>query len=195
MDYIIVVAKYNEDVTWLDAFHKKIIYDKSETPIPGAIRVENIGRESETFYRYIIENYDSLPEYIVFVQGDPFEHMTMINRLNFKMRIEELRPTKAIPLFTNIHEETIDHYKGIHFYEFYKLFIGEDVPDLIRYAYGCQYMVPRPVIRARPKEFYETLHGMICDLEYDEAHQGNHGMALTPWAVERLTPYIFNVVE
>ena len=50
-----VVAKYNENVDWTKKLNHKItIYDKSENPFPGSIKLKNIGREGETFLYHII---------------------------------------------------------------------------------------------------------------------------------------------
>ena len=52
----IVVARFDEDVGWLDAFssgpHRRvIIFDKGEPPITGSTRLPNVGRESHTYRR------------------------------------------------------------------------------------------------------------------------------------------------
>lgn len=81
-----VVSAYMEDVSWVskaletDEIHRVHIYNKGSKTI-GLIddritvrRAENVGREGETFLRHIIENYDSLPGGLWFVQGNPFDH-------------------------------------------------------------------------------------------------------------------------
>lgn len=75
--YKLIVAKYKEDIGWIRFFDRDniIIYDKSDNPVPDSIPRPNIGRESETFLHYIIENYDNLCDVTIFVQGNPFEHM------------------------------------------------------------------------------------------------------------------------
>jgi hypothetical protein len=67
-NYKIVIAKYKEDMGWVDRLHQNnvIIYDKSGIFKENTIPLPNIGRESETFIRYIIENYDTLSEYTFF---------------------------------------------------------------------------------------------------------------------------------
>ena len=48
---LIVIAKFNEDITWVKQLRYNYkIYDKSKD-------IPNVGREAETYLRYIIENY------------------------------------------------------------------------------------------------------------------------------------------
>jgi hypothetical protein len=75
----IVVARYAEDVSWTQAYSDIVtVYNKGSTSNhPGlidAIRLENVGREGHTYLHNIIENYDHLPEQIIFTQADPFIH-------------------------------------------------------------------------------------------------------------------------
>lgn len=63
----VVIAKYNEDTSWLTDLHfKYCLYDKSKN-------IPNVGREAKTYLRYIIENYDDLPPYVVFPHSEGFD--------------------------------------------------------------------------------------------------------------------------
>jgi hypothetical protein len=79
MKKISVIARYNEDLSWVQYLDTDvIIYNKGETfefDIPR-LDVDNFGRESETFCRFILDWYDKLSEYdaCVFLQGDPSGH-------------------------------------------------------------------------------------------------------------------------
>ena len=71
----LVVARYDESIDWIPK--DAIVYNKGQ-PITHSrfkvIDVCNEGRESETYLRHIIENYDTLAEYTIFTQANPFEH-------------------------------------------------------------------------------------------------------------------------
>lgn len=86
MKYNIVISRYNEDLTWINNYefiHKNaVIYNKGNS-IEGKIaskQIHNISnvpkfaREADCMLTYIIEYYDNLPEYIYFIQADPFDH-------------------------------------------------------------------------------------------------------------------------
>ena len=76
---IVFVARYNEDISWVESLDQDVVVYNKGDDFPYDFpcnQTENIGRESETFVRGIIEYYDMLKEYeyVCFLQGNPFEH-------------------------------------------------------------------------------------------------------------------------
>lgn len=85
----IVVAKYNEDLTWTrlrNNYNVDItVYDKSDDNLKDIndfvkvndfyFKLPNIGREAHTYIKHIVENYDNLYDIEVFAQGRPFDHV------------------------------------------------------------------------------------------------------------------------
>ena len=71
----IIIARYNEDISWSNRFHDlRVIYNKGNSRITqDDIFLENMGRETDTFLRHIIRNYDSLADVSIFLQGCPHE--------------------------------------------------------------------------------------------------------------------------
>ena len=52
------------------------------------VLLPNVGREGHTCYKHICDNYDKLTDYIIFLQGNPFNHSpNIITNLN---KIEDL---------------------------------------------------------------------------------------------------------
>jgi len=84
-----VIARYNEDISWVEELQGDIIvYNKGENYRWNykKIDVENYGRESETYVRAIIDNYEKLSDYddVVFLQGYCFDHSPdLIDLLNY----------------------------------------------------------------------------------------------------------------
>lgn len=73
----IVISYYNEDLSWIDELdttyiNKIYIYNKygDDRYIP----LPNIGLDSHTHLYHIVNNFDSLGENIIFLQGNPFGH-------------------------------------------------------------------------------------------------------------------------
>lgn len=78
IDVKYVIARYNEDIKWLDPIKNHcIIYNKGEKlNIQHEIIIpNNVGRESHTYLLYIIDNYYNLPNIIVFSQGKISDHI------------------------------------------------------------------------------------------------------------------------
>ena len=74
-----IIARYNENLDWVENLSGNVlVYNKGDNykwPYQ-VVHTKNFGRESETYIRAIIENYESLNNFddIVFLQGEPFEH-------------------------------------------------------------------------------------------------------------------------
>ncbi len=86
----IAIAYYNNQnfIKLLDTFEKEFsytfnatIYNKSNDELILQNKfiiqkhLDNIGREGETYLSHIIENYDNLPEYTIFIQDDTNNHI------------------------------------------------------------------------------------------------------------------------
>ena len=66
----IVVARYNEDLTWLNPYLSiATIYNKGLEDIDNSINIINVGRESHTYLYHIINNYENLADRTIFFQG------------------------------------------------------------------------------------------------------------------------------
>jgi hypothetical protein len=94
MRKMVVVARYNENITWLNEINcEYVIYNKGNDNIDHNYKkLENIGREPHTYITYILENYNNLPDVVCFVQGNPFDHCNnIVSKINnFNSDIEVL---------------------------------------------------------------------------------------------------------
>jgi hypothetical protein len=93
MKYHIVIARYNENIDWIKYINTNLfdifIYNKGNDINNNnlnykIIKLDNVGRESHTYLYHIINNFDNLPEKIIFTQAHPFDHVrnTFINEIN-----------------------------------------------------------------------------------------------------------------
>lgn len=185
--YEAVIARYEEDVSWARKLKVPfVVYNKgaSETGLEDTYRVTrrpNVGRESETFLSHIIEHYDSLPEHLVFLQGNPFDHC------HRAVEIIHTLPLGAglVPLSGNFKHEILSapyNWEGFgETLQSLASLMGLSESSAVIYATGAQYAVPREAMLAREKSFYESLLPMVN-------HSSN---PLEGWAMERLWPYLF----
>jgi hypothetical protein len=94
MSYKIIVARYNENISWLNSeLHNCIIYNKGDKlninenkNIITEIMLDNVGRESDSYLQYIITNYYNLPDVIVFTQANISDHKK--DNLNYLIKIK-----------------------------------------------------------------------------------------------------------
>jgi hypothetical protein len=195
----IVVAHYNEPLDWLLNYHPNniTIYSKG-TDVNSKysstiIKTDNIGREAHTYLKYIIDNYDALPDFIFFTQGSPFDHIkSPINCY--------VHPTE-IAVGNWIIDETRTYYlHNMHIYfwsnsqleqnplTFDKWFMKYIEPLVnpsmspMAISYGATFTIHREQILSRSKEFYQTLIEQLTTNNTETAH-----------FLERAWYYIFNL--
>ena len=198
-DYHVVVTRFNEDLSWSQEIDPKrlFIYDKSPEPLADAIPVPNVGREGETVLRYIIEHYDELPEYTIFLQGNPWEHMaSKTNMAEVISRHVEARPEYFIPFDTKWFTEDPFSYRSILVPEICIRLFRTPIGTL-KFAAGCQYIVSRAAIRCRPIQFYRKLHGLITAQGHQKWLDFHSDPPCDPsllnaWAFERIAPLVFD---
>tara|TARA_Y100000389_G_scaffold200308_1_gene240438 strand:+ start:22038 stop:22781 length:744 start_codon:yes stop_codon:yes gene_type:complete len=80
----VVVSKYNEDTSWTKQLKYPVfIYTKENRSSKYNIPV-NKGNEASAYFKYIIDHYDQLPNYVAFVHGheSDWHHKKSMLRLN-----------------------------------------------------------------------------------------------------------------
>ena len=73
-----VIARYNEDISWSEDFSEyRIIYNKGLPNLnihsKNICKLKNIGKEGDTYLKFIISNYNNLPENNLFLQGNLYD--------------------------------------------------------------------------------------------------------------------------
>jgi hypothetical protein len=165
----IVIARYNEDVEWTKQFPNVIIYNKGNPLNNGfnEIMLDNVGRESHTYYKYICDNYDNLPDYVIFLQGNPFDHSpNIISNLNNYFNL------KNFVDFEFLSERILDcnlssciYHEGLPLIRLYEeIFNIKKMNMDFKFGCGAQFIVSKQNILKRSKCFYLKL---ISLLDYD----------------------------
>jgi hypothetical protein len=169
-----VIAKYNEDISWIEGLTNFIIYNKG-SELPGSIVLPNIGREAHTYLYHIVMNYDTLAEHTCFLQGMPFDHCP-----DLASRLASFDGGDVFYLST--HTLSCDrngspHHSGLGVGTIYDKYFTGHHTDFVFHP-GAQFVVSKKMIHSRPKWFYEKLLS-------DEGPE-------YPWVYERLWSYIFS---
>jgi hypothetical protein len=193
--YDIIIARYNEDVSWVkeldsNKFNIKL-YNKGEQNIEiESIPLENFGRDAHTFVNYIVENYDNLPDYVIFLQGKPFDHCKDV----FEM-IKNHNNEPYVCLSDNVIDENISGWyeylvekdapmnfpnmRRFLLRETANTILGSETTEKVTFAAGQQYIINKNYILNRSHDFYkEILERFKVDF-------------VLPWHIERLWFNIF----
>jgi hypothetical protein len=197
MERKVVIARYNEPIDWVHSINfDYIIYNKGpkiedeRIPQEKIIEVPNEGLEAETFLRYIISNYNSLPDSIAFLQGNPFDHFPPT--LEFINSPEERGITRMGPP-TFCDKNGMDSYPGLPMGYMQKSIIPILDLDRINFTAGAQLMVDKEFILNKPLEWWESLlsfynHYWFSGIESGYGHKPGVFIA---HVFERLWEYIF----
>jgi|APGre2960657404_1045060.scaffolds.fasta_scaffold03773_3 hypothetical protein len=186
----IVVARYNEDLSWLTKYKDAcLIYNKGDSIDMPNVALPNIGRESHTYLHHIIEKYNELDDVTVFTQANPFDHcpnfihyielmlehglnQPFVNLSSWVLKIDELNCTCwPYHRWDNLLPEVVEFIFGEIFYK------------QIWFGAGAIFAVRKEAIQQRSLEFYQnaiTLFPQTADCQ-------GYGHAF-----ERLWPTIFN---
>ncbi|KAJ5649215.1 Lipase class 3 [Penicillium longicatenatum] len=172
---MIVASMKNDDTTWLAEYFpdwSRSIYvvDDKKAPLTVA---KNKGRESMVYLTYIIDNYENLPDIMLFIHSlryqwhndDPYyDGVPMLRNFQVpylqKMGYVNLRCVWTLGCPVEIHPSTDTHRDDVHAGEYFKtgfmeLFPDEPIPKEVGVSCCAQFGVTRDTVLTRPKSDYE----------------------------------------
>ncbi|EED24547.1 conserved hypothetical protein [Talaromyces stipitatus ATCC 10500] len=189
---LVVASMLEDNTTWLydslPDWHKSIyVVDDKYADLTVAT---NKGRESMVYLTYIIDNYDHLPDYMLFIHSqryqwhndDPYyDGVPMIKRFQLPylemIGYVNLRCAWVLGCPEEIHPMTDTDRDAVHagpyFYNGFKeLFPGVKVPDTVAVSCCAQFGVARWKIRERPKSDYERYRKWLLNTDLDDDMSG-----------------------
>ena len=85
----VVICHFEKDLSWVSSLkHPYLIYNKNPSN-NGKFDFDmpNVGFDTVAYLKYIVDHYDSLPDYVCFSQDDPFFHcpdfLKIVNEFKF----------------------------------------------------------------------------------------------------------------
>ena len=176
--YTIIVARYNENIDWLSTeLNHCIIYNKGmPLQLNNEIRVDNKGRESETYLQYIISHYDKLPDVVVFTQAKISDHVGK-NDVNYLLYMKDvalqngkMHPFTHYQTITNKHcwdkswNYTNEFYlqnnyrhTPVVFHEWFTQHINATYPNPIHIYRNGLFAVKKELILKKSLDYYKKL--------------------------------------
>jgi len=98
MNINIVVSRYNENLNWINkepfnkyfihCYNKGINNDFKINSPHKTIKLDNVGKCDHTYLYHIVNNYDNLSEYIIFLPGSNDIHYKYLKSINLINHIE-----------------------------------------------------------------------------------------------------------
>ena len=189
-----VISNWKSDLEWIKIsnFSKEniTIYDRSENPkdwshLGKFYYSPNVGENIYDMFRFVIENYDNLPDVTIFMKGNMIH--SEINGEYYYCDVDRLKRAFKVNTFYPIeryHSQCI--YPRVNdgmymeknnngfthngmdrkYYNTYNQFLEDNFvdpffPDYIRFAPGGNYVVPKQNILSYSKKFYEKLQSYV----------------------------------
>jgi hypothetical protein len=138
----IIIAKYKEDLSWVNSLNgfNITVYDKSDE-LNTYTKLENKGRESDTYLQHIINNYNNLSDINIFVQGNPFDHCPNLYELIHNNIYTLLGNSITCDKYGN------PHHFGIPIIDIWGEISIKQIPDEIHFTPGAMFIVEKQQIK------------------------------------------------
>lgn len=172
-----IISRYNHDMEWLkDYTDDYIIFDRSETPLDDldVVVVRNLGTDIYDKFKYIVDNYNNLPDVAVYTKANLFKYIT-------PEEFDKVKDNKTFtPLLTQNHktystngQEICRYRDGMYEERNNRWYLNEHPArmnvdklmlelgiydkEFVRFAPGSNYILPRDHILQKSKEFYQKM--------------------------------------
>jgi len=178
VDLVVVICHFKEDLGWIDQLkHPYVIYNKNpKNEGEYDFNIPNYGFDTVAYVKYIIDNYDNLPNYVCFSQDDPFFHCEeFLNKVNGFDGLSEFCPLGKTYERDNEDtlKQTIDYAKRV----------GIEFEEPIKFINSAQCIVSSKLIRSTSIDVYKNIM-----YSYDK----NSVINQTNYLIEYLWPTIMN---
>ena len=190
LDINIIVSRYNENLCWInkEPFNKYFItcYNKGNNnnfkinSPHKIIKLDNIGKCDHTYLYHIVNNYENLSEFIIFLPGSNNlrykfnKSINLINHMEYYKQLVNIGTRTDTNIKNKFYNFTKDTYKTSFkdnhdlnkeintspstirpFGKWYEYNFGEINVDF--YTWWGIFAISREVIYQHPKEYYQKL--------------------------------------
>jgi len=165
-----IVARYKENLNWLKNVRwNYIVYNAGKDALPAWIKNEiklpnTTGNEAYAYLTYIIDNYDNLPDFVICVQGHPFDHLRDLIKTisNFDGKAD------FFPLSDSVYLDKYENRKvGIELAESIRKLFLDDLKSFKYFEYpeGSQFIASKKAILFHTKRTYRRIRDFPIEEE------------------------------
>ena len=218
MDKSLIIARYNEDLGWLEKYKnfKITVYNKGarlkNEQYFKIINLENKGRESQTWLYHIVKNYNNLNDINIFLQGsiddlncmaykNPNDYLKKINKYGFEVSRYGLIGPFHWDWNVNIDKD-IRYKKQWENHEISRSSIGfrnfsknlfPNMPLFISTSYGGCFAVKKEIIHQHNLVFYEKLLDILS--QHKNPIEGHYMERLWCYIFTQNKPFIKSIID
>mgnify|MGYP007100052672 CR=1 FL=1 len=175
-----VLTRYNHDIGWLKEYTEDwVMYDRSPVKLddPRVIPVPNIGSDIYDKLKWIIDNYENLPDVVLLAKANLFKYIS-------KKEFDLVKDNKTFtPLLTKNHKTVdgttfysedgmynelnnawyLNHYpvKSNQIMNELGELLGFTGQKFLKFAPGANYILLKENILQHPKALYEVLFSYL----------------------------------
>jgi autotransporter strand-loop-strand O-heptosyltransferase len=216
----IIAHHFNENLNWLDFLDDSFDYVIYSRTLHNTDKIINIdhdkGVESYAYLKYIIDNYDNLPENMIFIHAHRNSwHQDknidlLIKELDLQKKYFNFNNNDIVPLLKNEVESEEEHFyhrlgSRCTYKRSYKLWV-EDVwfelfngeilmPEKIDGKGSAQFLVKKEKVLIYTKDFYIRLLNWLLITEIDEKLKvTKNAQSLSSQVSGRILEYVWNVL-
>jgi hypothetical protein len=193
---VLCASHYQEDLNWLRTIQTPYIIvtkDPSARFDGYALRIEhNRGNEVSSYLRYIVEYYDSFPEFTLFLHGHNqdwhqyYPVYYIIEHLGFQKGFESINNVVVFPY---------DVQTDARLRSLWPILFADELGDIPETGFKdkccAQFLVHRDRIHLRSKAFYQRLYDYLIADSQDDAAQLDGYHCTMSYVMEMVWHYIF----
>ncbi|KAI1621168.1 hypothetical protein EDD37DRAFT_147616 [Exophiala viscosa] len=178
------------DISWVEK--EKLDLDKyiyvADDPTAPLHPPMNKGNEAMIYLTYIIDHYDSLRDFTLFVHAHRYsghnnaflggDAVKMLRNLNAERIMHDgymnlrCQQEPGCPSWVHPHEQGADKLAPIMLQEWNNLFPGEPVPEVLAQTCCAQFAVSRDRIRTVPLSKYEHWRNWLLETDLADYYSG-----------------------
>lgn len=180
----IIIARYKEDIEWIDKLNKfKNIYlYEKENPNKEPYNIpKNKGGEASAYIKYIIDNYDNLPNHIVLLHCHEFSwhHKGSIidvidNLINTDIEFMNINDSTVCDNMGS-YQDWVNGDLGYYYQNLIKPAVGDHTlyDNFTEKQPGCaQFIIHKDRILYHSIDFYKDIYNWILDTKVDFYNHG-----------------------
>jgi hypothetical protein len=172
---VIVTNHYNENLDWLytNKNNKQIVVCSKKNASPQCQVSKNKGREASGYLKYIIDNYDNLPEHIAFIHGHEnawHQTYTLVESIFNCAKYEEHDYIGLNNVFIDdrrINENPIMNKMKDLWINDFEPYLNIPFPDYLLHDCCAQFIVSKKRILKNSLKAYEHWYNMFMETDND----------------------------